>query len=73
MNEELIALIVKGEVEVDQLVEIQVLQSRIVRDDYARYAVFGEEGPIVFVDLWKDKVDFVFKHEFVQIELNLKG
>jgi hypothetical protein len=72
VDEELIALVVEGEVEVDQFVEIEVLQPRVVRDFYAGNAVFSEEGTIVLVDLGEEQVDLVLEHELVQIELHLK-
>lgn len=72
MDEELIALVVEGEVEVDQFVQIEILQPRVVRDLYAGNAVFGEEGTIVLVDLGEKKVDLVLKHQLIQIELHLK-
>lgn len=54
MDEEFVALVVEGEVEVDQFVNVEVLKSGVVRNVDATDFVEGDKGSIVVANLWEE-------------------
>lgn len=73
MDEEFVVQIIEGEVEVDQFVDVQILQTRVVRNNDVGDAIDGEERTIVPADLWEEKVDLVFEDQLVYLELDFEG
>jgi len=72
VNEKLIALVVKGEVEIDEFIDVEVLQSWIVRYADIRNLVNGDKRTVIFADFWIEKVDLILKNEFVKVDLYLE-
>lgn len=73
MDEEFVVQIIEGEVEVDQFVDVQILQTRVVRNNDVGDAIDGEERTIVPADLGEEKVDLVFEDQLVYLELDFEG
>lgn len=73
MNEQLVALVVKGEVKVDQFVYVEVLETGQMGKSYVRDLVDGHKGTVVAGHLGKKQVDFVLKKQFVELHVYFKG
>ena len=73
MDEELVALIVEGEIEVDQFVDVEVLKAGVVGDVDGWYFVDCDEGTIVVWYLWEDQVDLILEEQFIELYLYFEG
>lgn len=61
MNEELVTLVVEGEIEIYKFIDVQILKSWVVRNCNVGDLIDGDEWAVILCDLGEDDVDFVFK------------
>jgi hypothetical protein len=73
VDEQLVALVVEGEVKVDQLVDVQVLQPRQVGQRDVGNPVDGHEGTVVVGHLGEEQVDLVLEQQLVELHVDLEG
>ena len=73
MDEELVTLIIEGEIEVDKFVDVKVLEAGVVGDVDGWYFVDCDEGSVVVWYFGEYQVDLILEEQFIELYLYFEG